>query len=237
MDALIVSTARTPLTRSFRGSFNLTHPVTMGAHVAGHAIQRAGIDPALVEDVILGGAFIEGPSGMNIARVVALRAGLPVSTCGLTINRFCSTGLQAIALASQRILSGEGEVYLAGGIESITLCQGQANTFNVQEDWVATNVPATYWSMLDTAETVAKRYDIPRDAQDNYGLGSQLRAAAARASGKFAAEIAPMTTTMVAERPDGSLATMQVTASEDEGIRPDTTIEALAKIKPVLPGG
>jgi acetyl-CoA C-acetyltransferase len=237
MDALIVSTARTPLTRSFRGSFNLTHPVTMGAHVARHAIQRAGIDPALVEDVILGGAFIEGPSGMNIARVVALRAGLPVSTCGLTINRFCSTGLQAIALASQRILSGEGEVYLAGGIESITLCQGQANTFNVQEDWVATNVPATYWSMLDTAETVAKRYDIPRDAQDDYGLGSQLRAAAARASGRFAAEIAPMTTTMVAERPDGGVATTQVTASEDEGIRPDTTIEALAKIKPVLPGG
>jgi len=237
MDALIVSTARTPLTRSFRGSFNLTHPVTMGAHVANHAIQRAGLDPALVEDVILGGAFIEGPSGMNIARVVALRAGLPVSACGLTINRFCSTGLQAIALASQRILSGEGEVYLAGGIESITLCQGQANTFNVQEDWVAANVPATYWSMLDTAETVAKRYDIPRDVQDNYGLSSQLRAAAARASGKFAEEIAPMTTTMVVEGPDGRIATTQVTASEDEGIRPDTTIEALAKIKPVLPGG
>ena len=129
MDALIVSTARTPLTRSFRGSFNLTHPVTMGAHVASHAIQRAGVDPAYVEDVILGGAFTEGPSGMNVARVVALRAGLPVSTCGLTINRFCSTGLQAIALAAQRVLAGEGDIYVAGGIESITLCQGQANTF------------------------------------------------------------------------------------------------------------
>ncbi|MGC1458099.1 MAG: acetyl-CoA C-acyltransferase [Steroidobacteraceae bacterium] len=237
MDALIVSTARTPLTRSFRGSFNLTHPVTMGAHVASHAIQRAGVDPAKVEDVILGGAFTEGPSGMNIARIVALRAGLPVSTCGLTINRFCSTGLQAIALASQRILAGEGEVYLAGGIESITLCQAQANTFNVQEDWVAANVPATYWSMLDTAETVAKRYNIPRDVQDEYGLGSQVRAAAARAGGRFAAEIAPMTTTMAVERPDGVIATVQVTVSEDEGIRPETTIEALAKIKPVLPGG
>lgn len=236
-DAVIVSTARTALAKSYKGGFNLTHPVTLGGHVVAHAIERAGLQPAEVQDVILGSSFLEGSAGANMARVVALRAGCPVTTCGLTINRFCATGLQSIALAAQRVIAGEGDIYVAGGIESITLVQATANTFNLKEPWVEQHQPAVYWSMLDTAEVVAKRYNISRERQDEYGVRSQLRAAQARSDGRFDAEIVPLETTMAIARPDGSVGTQLVTVAQDEGIRADTTLESVAKIRTVLPGG
>jgi len=235
--AVIVSTARTGLTKSFRGGFNLTHPVTFGAHAVQHAITRAGIAPDLVEDVVFGSSFLEGPGGLNIARQVALRAGCPESTAGLTINRFCSTGLQAIALAAQRVIAGEGDVYVAGGVESITQVQTHMNTFNMKESWIEANQPAVYWSMLDTAEVVARRYGIGRDRQDEYGLRSQRLAHQAQAAGRFDAEIAPMQTLMAVAQPDGQVLTRAVTVDRDEGIRADTTAEGLAKIRTVQPGG
>jgi acetyl-CoA C-acetyltransferase len=236
-DALIVSTARTALTKSFRGGFNMTHPVTLGGHVVAQAVQRAGLELADVEDVIVGGTFLEGPAGMNLGRNVALRAGCPVTTCGMTINRFCATGLQAIALASQRVLAGEGDVYVAGGIESITLGQGQANMFNLKESWVEEHRPAVYWSMLDTAELVARRYGIARDRQDALGVRSQLRAASARAEGRYADEIAPIETRMAVAAKDGSVSVQDVRISEDEGIRADTTLQGVSRIRPVVAGG
>ncbi len=236
-EAVIVSTARTGLTRSFKGGFNLTHPVTLGGHVVAHAIQRANLAPQEIEDVIVGGAFLEGSSGMNMARMVALRAGCAITVPGLTINRFCSTGLQSIALASQRIIAGEGDIYVAGGIESITLVQSRANTFNLREAWIEEHHPAVYWSMLETAELVAKRYGISREAQDEFGVRSQQRAALARSEGRFDAEIVPMETTMAVILPDGNVATQPVTVTQDEGIRSDTTMEGVAKIRPVLKGG
>lgn len=236
-DAVIVSTARTALAKSYKGGFNLTHPVTLGGHVVAHAIERAGLQPAEVQDVILGSSFLEGSAGANMARVVALRAGCPVTTCGLTINRFCATGLQSIALAAQRVIAGEGDIYVAGGIESITLVQATANTFNLKEPWVEQHQPAVYWSMLDTAEVVAKRYNISRERQDEYGVRSQLRAAQARSDGRFDAEIVPLETTMAVARPDGSVGTQSVTVMQDEGIRADTTLESLSRIRTVLPGG
>jgi acetyl-CoA C-acetyltransferase len=236
-DAVIVSTARTALAKSYRGGFNMTHPVTLGGHVVAHAIQRAGIEAAEVEDVVLGSSFLEGAAGVNMARVVALRAGCPVTTAGLTINRFCSTGLQSIALAAQRVIAGEGDVYVAGGIESITLVQSHANTFNMKESWIEAHRPEVYWGMLETAEVVARRYGIARERQDEYGLRSQLRAAQGQADGRFTAEIVPLETTMAVARSDGSVQTQAVTVARDEGIRADTTLDGLAKIRPALPGG
>jgi acetyl-CoA C-acetyltransferase len=236
-DAVIVSTARTGLTKSFRGGLNLTHPVTFGAHAVRHAIERAGIAPDAVEDVIFGSSFLEGPGGNNMARQIALRAGCPVTTSGLTINRFCSTGLQSIALAAQRVIAGEGDVYVAGGVESITQVQTHMNTFNMKEAWLNEHQPALYWGMLDTAEVVARRYGIGRDQQDEYGVRSQLRAAAAQAAGRFEAEIAPMQTLMAVAQPDGQVVTRAVTVDRDEGIRGDTTAEGVAKIRTVISGG
>lgn len=236
-DAVIVSTARTALAKSYRGGFNMTHPVTLGGHAVSHAIERAGIEAAEVEDVILGSAFLEGAAGGNIARLVALRAGCPVTTCGLTINRFCATGLQSIALAAQRVISGEGDIFVAGGIESISLVQSHINTFNMKEPWIETHRPELYLGMLETAEVVAKRYGISREVQDEYGVRSQLRAASAQANGLFDAEIAPLTTTMAVVNPDGSIGTQTVTVARDEGIRADTTLEALSKIRPAVPNG
>lgn len=236
-DAVIVSTARTGLTKSFRGGLNLTHPVTFGAHAVRHAIERAGIAPDAVEDVIFGSSFLEGPGGNNMARQIALRAGCPVTTSGLTINRFCSTGLQSIALAAQRVIAGEGDVYVAGGVESITQVQTHMNTFNMKEAWLNEHQPALYWGMLDTAEVVARRYGIGRDQQDEYGVRSQLRAAAAQAAGRFDAEIAPMQTLMAVAQPDGQVVTRAVTVDRDEGIRGDTTAEGVAKIRTVISGG
>ena len=237
-DAVIVSTARTGLAKSWRGALNMTHPVTFTGHVLRHAMERAGIDPAEVEDVIVGATFLEGAAGANVARQVALRAGCPVTTAGVSINRFCSSGLQTIALAAQRVIAGEGEIYAAGGLESISCIQNNANLRMVKEQWVALHKPEVYWNMLQTAETVAKRYQISRQAQDEYGVQSQLRAAAAAQAGRFEAEIVPLTTVMaVADKTTGALGTQEVTLKHDEGIRPDTTYEGVAKIRAAVPGG
>ena len=237
-DAVVVSTARTPLAKSWKGSFNMTHGATLGGHAVKHAIQRAGIDAAEVEDVIMGCATPEGATGGNIARQIALRAGCPVTTSGMTVNRFCSSGLQAIVLAAQRVISGEGSIYVAGGVESISCVQNEMNKHMVQEDWLREHKPEIYWSMLQTAEMVAKRYAIPREAQDRYGARSQQRAAAAAAAGKFDAEIVPITVTMkVVDKNTGQESTREVTAGKDEGIRADTTYEGVAQIRPAIEGG
>jgi acetyl-CoA C-acetyltransferase len=239
VDAVIVSTARTPLAKSWRGAFNLTHGATLGGHVVKAAMERARLDPASVEDVIMGCANPEGATGFNIARQIALRAGCPVTTSGMTVNRYCSSGLQTIALAAQRIVAGECEVYVAGGVESISCVQNEhLNTFMAKEGWLEEHKPEIYWNMLQTAENVAKRYQIPREAQDRYGVQSQQRAAAALAAGRFTAEIAPLEVTMGAADPDtGRLMTRKITVSADEGIRPDTNYEAVAKIRAATPGG
>ena len=237
-DAVIVSTARTGLAKSWRGALNLTHGATMGGHVVRHAIERAGIDPASVEDVLMGCAYPEGATGANIARQIALRAGCPVGVAGVTVNRFCSSGLQTIAMAAQRVLAGESEVYVAGGVESISCVQNESNRHMIREGWLAEHKPELYWTMLQTAENVSKRYGIPREKQDEYGARSQQRAAAAAAAGKFDAEIVPLTVRMgVADKDSGRLYTKEVTLAADEGIRADTTYEAVSKIRPALPGG
>ncbi|MDX9844885.1 MAG: acetyl-CoA C-acyltransferase [Aquabacterium sp.] len=237
-EAVIVSTARTGLAKSWKGAFNMTYGPTLGAHAVQHAVARAGIDPAEVEDVIMGGTFGEGTTGGNVARQIALRAGLPVTTAGMTVNRFCSSGLQTIAIAAQRIIAGEGQVYVAGGVESISCVQNEANTHMRRDPWLVEHKPEIYWNMLQTAEQVAKRYNISKEAQDEYGVRSQLRAAAAQAAGLFNDEIVPMTTTMgVVDKATGRITTREVTIDRDEGIRPDTTLEAVAKIRAALPGG
>jgi len=237
-DAVIVSTARTALAKSWRGSFNMTHGATLGGHVVQHAVARAGIDPAEVEDVIMGCATPEGATGSNIARQIALRAGLPVTTAGVTVNRFCSSGLQTIAMAAQRVIVDKVPVMVAGGVESISCVQNEANRHMIMESWLAQNKPEVYWPMLQTAETVAKRYNIARELQDQYGARSQQRAAAAQAAGKFNDEIVPITVQAgIADKASGRLLTKEVTVSADEGIRADTTYEGVAKIKPAIPGG
>ena len=237
-DAVIVSTARTGLAKSWRGAFNMTHGATMGGHAVAQAIARAGIDAGEVEDVIMGCATPEGATGANIARQIALRAGCPVTTAGMTVNRFCSSGLQTIALAAQRVIAGEGSIYAAGGVESISCVQNETNRHMLAEGWLKEHKPEVYWPMLQTAETVAKRYGIPREKQDEYGVQSQQRATAAQAAGRFTAEIAPMTTVMgVADKETSQLFTKEVTIAADEGIRADTTYEGVSKIKPALPGG
>lgn len=237
-EAVIVSTARTGLAKSWKGAFNLTHGATMGGHVVQAAVARAGIDGAEVEDVIIGCANPEGATGVNIARQIALRASLPVSVPGMTVNRFCSSGLQTIALAAQRIQTGEGRVMVAGGVESISCVQNEANTHMMVEPWLGAHKPEIYWGMLQTAETVAKRYGIARERQDQYGVQSQQRAAAAAAAGRFDAEIVPMATTMaLMDKATGLLSTREVTIAADEGIRADTTYEAVSKIRTATPGG
>ena len=235
--AVIVSTARTPLAKSWKGSFNLTHGATLGGHAVRHAIQRAGIDPAAVDDVIMGCANPEGATGMNIGRQIALMAGCPVTTSGMTVNRFCSSGLQTIALAAQRIIAGEADVFVAGGVESISTVQQEMNLHMLQDVNLTEQKPEIYWSMLQTAEQVAKRYGIGREAMDEYGAASQQKAAAARAAGKFDEEIAPITVTAGVIDKVRGLVTKEVTVSQDEGIREGTTVEAISGIRPALPGG
>lgn len=238
LDAVIVSTARTGLAKSWKGAFNMTHGATLGGHVLAAAIERAGIAAGEVEDVIMGCANPEGATGGNIARQIALRAGCPVTVPGMTVNRFCSSGLQTIALAAQRVLAGEGEIYAAGGVESISCVQQEMNTHMLRDPALRASKPEIYWSMLQTAEMVAKRYEIGKDRQDAYGVQSQQRAAAAQAAGRFDAEIVPMTTVMgVADKASGRLLTREVTIAADEGIRADTTIEGVSKIRTALPGG
>ncbi|WP_067062241.1 acetyl-CoA C-acyltransferase [Roseateles chitosanitabidus] len=235
--ALIVSTARTPLAKSWKGSFNMTHGATLGGHVVRAAVERAGIDGADVEDVLMGCATPEGATGSNIARQIALRAGLPVTVGGQTVNRFCSSGLQTIATASQRIIAGEGDVYIAGGVESISCVQNEANRHMIQESWLMAHKPEIYWSMLQTAENVAQRYKVSKERMDHYGAGSQQKACAAQAEGLFNDEIVPITVMAgVADKVRGMM-TREVTVSVDEGLRVGTTYESIKDIRTAIPGG
>ncbi len=236
-NAVIVSTARTPLAKSWKGSFNMTHGATLGGHVVKHAIARAGIEAAEVDDVIMGCALPEGATGTNIARQIALMADCPVSVSGMTINRFCSSGLQTIATAAQRIIAGEGDVYVAGGVESISCVQQEMNQHMLMDLALNKKKPEIYWNMLQTAEHVAKKYNIGREAMDEYGARSQQRAFAAQSAGLFDAEIAAITVKAgIADKVMG-LMTKQVTVSKDEGIREGSTVEALANLKSAMPGG
>ena len=235
--AVIVSTARTPLAKSWRGSFNMTHGATLGGHVVKHAIARAGIDAAEVEDVLMGCANPEGATGANIARQIALMADCPITVSGLTVNRFCSSGLQTIALASQRIIAGEGDVYVAGGVESISCVQQEMNMHMLMDPVLLKKKPEIYWNMLQTAEQVAKRYHIERDAMDEYGAASQQKACAAQAAGKFDDEIAPITVKAGVIDKVMGLVTKEVTVSRDEGTREGTTKEGISGIKPAIAGG
>ena len=235
--ALVVSTARTPFAKSWKGSFNMTHGATLGGHAVRAAMGRAGVEPGEVEDVIMGCANPEGATGWNIARQAALAAGCPVGVAGMTVNRFCSSGLQTIALAAQRIASGEGSVYVAGGVESISCVQQEMNMHMFIDATLQQAVPAVYWPMLQTAEQVAKRYGIGREQMDAYGAQSQQRACTAQAQGRFADEIEPITVTAGVADPQRGMTTRQVQVAHDEGLRQGTTAEALAGIQAALPGG
>jgi acetyl-CoA C-acetyltransferase len=234
-EAVIVSTARTPIGRAYRGAFNNTHGAVLGGHVIGHAVQRARLEPGEVEDVIFGCALPEGATGQNIARQSALRAGLPVTTGGVTVNRFCSSGMQAIAMAAHRVIVDRVPVMVAGGVESVSLVQNEHfNTYRLQEAWILEHKPELYLPMIDTAEVVARRYYITREAQDAYALVSQQRTAAGQQAGRFAAEIVPLPTTkLVQDKSTGESREEAVTLTQDEGNRPDTTLEGLAKLAPV----
>jgi acetyl-CoA C-acetyltransferase len=237
-EAVVVSYARTPLCKSWRGALNMTHGAKMGGHAVKAAIARAGIEPGEIEDVIMGCANPEVATGWNIARQIAIRAGCPDTVPGMTVNRFCSSGLQTIALAAQRIIAGEGEVYVAGGVESISMVQNEMNKHHFQDEWLHRHKPEVYWPMLQTAEYVARRYEIPREKQDEFGVQSQNRAAKARAEGRFKDEIAPITTKMkVVDKNTGAETMKEVIAAEDEGIRPDTTYAGVSQIKPAIEGG
>jgi len=237
-DVVIVSTARTALAKSWRGGFNLTHGATLAAHVIKAAVERARLEGGEIEDVIMGCALPEGSQGNDVARMAAIRAGLPVSVAGVTVNRFCASGLQAIAMAAQYIKDEKTPIVVAGGVESISTVQANVNLKYIQEEWLKEHKPELYWTMLQTAETVAKRYKIPKEKQDEYGVRSQLRATAAREAGKFKDEIVPMETIMATtDKATGAMITKKATVSEDEGIRPDTTLEGVSKIRPAIPGG
>ena len=236
-NAVIVSTARTPLAKSWKGAFNMTHGATLGGHAVKHAIARAGIEASEVDDVIMGCANPEGATGANIARQIALMADCPITVSGLTVNRFCSSGLQTIALAAQRVIAGEGDIYVAGGVESISCVQQEMNQHMLADVNLMKKKPEIYWNMLQTAEQVAKRYNISRERMDAYGAESQQKACAAQAAGKFNDEIAPITVQAgVVDKVMGMM-TKQVTVSADEGLREGTTIESVSGIKPAIPGG
>jgi acetyl-CoA C-acetyltransferase len=234
-DVAIVSTARTPIGKAYRGAFNATDGAELGGHVIRHAVARAGIDPAEVEDVILGCALPEGATGGNIARQAAIRGGVPVTAAGATINRFCASGLQAIASAAHRVMVDHVPVVVAGGLESISLVQGQSGLYQERNPWLAEHHPSVFMSMLETAEVVAARYGVDRAVQDAYALQSQRRTAEAQAAGRFDAEIVPLPSRMkVTDRATGEVTWRDLTLERDEGNRPDTTAEGLAGLKPVV---
>jgi acetyl-CoA C-acetyltransferase len=236
--AVIVSTARTPIGKAFRGALNDTHGALLGGHAIRAAVARAGVDPAEIDDVLVGCATPEGATGSNIARQAACVAGLPVSVPGFTLDRKCSSGLQTIALAAQRVMVGEGDIYVAGGLESVSLTQPNLNLVRAREDWIVEHKPELYWSMIETADNVAHRYGVSREAQDAYALVSQQRTAAAQAEGRFDAEIVPITTKrLIADKAGQVLAEEVVTLTRDEGNRPDTNAEGLAKLRPVRGDG
>jgi acetyl-CoA C-acetyltransferase len=235
--ALIVSTARTPLAKSFKGAFNMTHGATLGGFAIKAAVERAGVDPAAIDDVLMGCANPEGATGMNIARQAALRAGMPLTVGGVTVNRFCSSGLQTIAMASQRIIAGESDVLVAGGVESISCVQQEMNKHMLVDSWLKEHKPAIYMSMLETAENVAKRYGIPKERMDHYGAESQQKACAAQEAGKFNDELVSCTVTAGVADAQLGLRTKEVTISADEGLRPGTTYDGIKGIRSALPGG
>jgi len=233
-EAVIVSTARTAIGKAFRGSFNMTHGATMGGAAAAVAVARSGVDPDMIEDCIMGCGFPEGATGSNIARQIAIRAGLPVTACGMTINRFCSSGLQALALAAHRVTEEATPAVLAGGLESISMVQDAASQGAAREAWLMENKPEIYMAMIDTADIVAERYGVSREAQDEYALASQQRTADAQAEGRFADEIIAVTTTMgMKDKETGEITTHEVTIGADECNRPSTTLEGLAGLQPV----
>jgi acetyl-CoA C-acetyltransferase len=236
-NAVIVSTARTPLCKSWKGAMNMTHGATLGGHVIEHALKRAGIEGGEVEDVIMGCANPEGANGWNIARQSASRAGLPVTVSGVTVNRFCSSGLQTIAMAAQRVIAGEGDVYVAGGLESISCVQQEMNMHMFKESWLDKNKPTIYWNMMQTAENVAKRYNIARERMDRFGAESQQKACAARDAGKFKDEIAPITVIAGVADPKLGMMTKQITVEHDEGLRDGTTYESIKDLRTAVPGG
>jgi acetyl-CoA acetyltransferase family protein len=234
--AVIVSTARTGLAKSFRGSFNMTHGAAMGGHAVQHAVERAGLDPSQIEDVIMGCATPEGATGGNIARQIALRAGLPITAAGVTVNRFCSSGLQTIAMAANAITQEGAGPMVAGGVESISMVAPNSKT--VKDAWLEEHKPAIYMTMIETADIVAERYGLSREYQDEFGLRSQQLIAAAQAAGKFDNEIVPMKTTMgVQDKETKEISYHEVTVDKDECNRPNTTLEGLAGLAPVREGG
>jgi acetyl-CoA C-acetyltransferase len=236
-EAAIVSTARTPIGKAHRGAFNNTHGAVLAAHAIRHAVERSRIDPGEVEDVVLGCAMPEGATGMNIARRAAIRAGLPVTTAGVTVNRFCSSGLQAISIAAQRIVQDRVPVAVAGGVESISLVQPTRNTAHDNEPWLKTHKPELWFNMIQTANIVAERYAISREAQDQFAMESQRRAAAAQREGRLDAEIVPLTTVkIVTSKDSGETTEQEVTLSSDEGVRPDTSLQGLSALQPVNDG-
>jgi acetyl-CoA C-acetyltransferase len=235
--AVIVSTARTPLAKSWKGAFNMTHGAALGGHVVKAAVERAGIDPGAVEDVLMGCANPEGATGWNIARQCALAAGLPVGVPGVTVNRFCSSGLQTIALAAQRIIAGEGDVFVAGGVESISCVQNEMNLHMFKDPALDAKKPEIYWNMMQTAEQVAKRYDVSKERMDRFGAESQQKACAAQERGAFDDEIAPITVTAGVADAVLGLRSKQITVKADEGLRPGTTYESIKDIRTAVPGG
>jgi acetyl-CoA C-acetyltransferase len=237
-DAVIVSTARTPIGKAFRGAFNMTHGAVLGGHVVKHAIERAGVEPGEVEDVVMGCAMPERATGHNIARLSAIRAGLPVTVSGVTVNRFCSSGLQTIAFAAQRIVTGEADILVAGGLESVSLLQEGGRPAPVTEEWLMAHKPEVWMPMIETADIVAERYGVSREAQDEYSLESQRRTAAGQQAGRFADEIVPLPTIKkVVDKNTKVEHHESVVLKSDEGNRPDTTLEGLAALAPVRGGG
>lgn len=233
-EAVVLSTARTGLAKSFRGAFNDTHGATMAGHALANAVTRAGVEPGEIEDVILGCGLPEAATGKNIARLSAIRAGLPVSAGGVTVNRFCSSGLQAIAMAAQRVIVDGVPVMAAGGVESISLTQANLNQTRLEEPWLMEHLPGLYHSMIETADTVASRYGVSREAQDEYALKSQQRTASAQDAGRFDDEIVPITVEkLVKNRETGETSRETVILTKDECNRPETTLEGLAGLQPV----
>lgn len=234
-EAVIVSTARTPIGRAFRGAFNDTHGAVLAGHAVQHAVARAGVDPAEIEDVTMGCGLPEGATGNNIARLAAIRAGLPETSSAVTVNRYCASGLQAIAQAAQRIVVDQVPVALAGGVESISLVQNVLNTERYEEPELMNSKPALWMSMLDTAEVVAERYGVAREAMDEYSCESQRRTAAAQEAGKFDDEIVPLPSTMrITDKVTGETVVKDTVLEKDEGNRPETNMEGLAGLAPVL---
>ncbi len=235
-EAVIVSTARTPIGKAYRGAFNNTHGAVMAGHVIKHAVERAGVEPAEIEDVIMGCGLPEGATGQNIARQAVIRAGLPVTTSGETVNRLCASGLQAISIAAQRVIVDGVPVAVGGGLDSISLVQNEhQNRHRAREEWIEAHKPELYYTMIQTAEVVAERYGISREVQDEYALQSQMRTAAAQQAGRFDDEIVPLPSTkIVTDKASGESWEEEVTLEQDAGDRPSTSMEGLAALKPVM---